>query len=83
MPTSVDLPGGTSRRDFFRLHLYRKKKFGKSRTAWLAFNETKREVIGRTCELSEMTNREALALIEVLRRLPDATPEGQEVMAIE
>lgn len=64
----------------FGVKYYKFKKFGKGPTAWLAFSDWMRDIIGRTCEINDLRDHEAVDLINAMRRLHDVPPEGQETL---
>ncbi len=55
----------------------KKRKFGPGRTAWYAFMDWMKDIIGRTCAVQDLTDAEAVLLIEAMKRLPDVPEPGQ------
>lgn len=65
----------------FGVHHWRKRKFGPStRASWLAFEEWMREIIGRVKPIDQLTEDQAVRLIDAMRALPDY---GQGVLGME
>lgn len=64
----------------FGVITYKRKKFGEGAAAWLAFGEWMREIIGRTCEVSQLTDDECHRLIAAMRQLHDVPDPDQPAL---
>ena len=76
-PTLVN---GLSEGHYFGIKHYKARKFGHGALAWRAFEEWVQEQFGLNTPVETWTDRKGKAVIEAMKLLHDAPPEGQGVL---
>ena len=71
------LTNGLSQGHYFGIKSYKQRKFGVGAAAWDAFRFWVQDEFNLTCGIEDYRDWQGKAVIEAMKLLPDADPEGQ------